>query len=156
MNLDYGREVDAAARQHGLSPEMVAALVMVESSGRADAFRFEPGILAQIQTGKLTPKYLPANTAPRRIASSYGLTQILFVTACDYGFRSEPEALFVPWISLEYGCAHLEALLDRAHGEYEKALCAYNGGWGAVMATPYRNIGYAMRVLAAKDELLKT
>src|SRR3954471_15510052 len=107
MRTEYTREIAAAAQSHGLSPDMVEALVLVESSGRADAFRYEAGILAQIETGKLKPKYLPANRAPRRIASSYGLMQLLYVTACDYGFRSEPESLFIPWINAEYGCAHL-------------------------------------------------
>src|SRR5581483_7692798 len=105
--MDYQHEIETAARQHGLSPELLAAQVMVESGGRADAFRFEPGILRQIEAGTLKPKRLPVNPVGRRIAASYGLLQVLYVTAADYGFSGEPESLFIPSVGLEYGAAAL-------------------------------------------------
>lgn len=156
MRTNYTREILSAAQSHGLSPDLVEALVLVESSGRAEAFRYEPGIMAQIQSGKLKPKFMPPNRTDRRVASSYGLMQLLFVTACDYGFRNEPEMLFVPWINLEYGCAFLGALLDWADGDYTRAFAAYNGGKAGNVTPPFRNQSYALRVFAAKDELLKT
>lgn len=155
MRTDYTREIATAAAAHGLSADYVEALVLVESSGRADAFRFEPGIVAQIETGKLKPKFFPGNRCSRRIGSSYGLMQLLFVTACDYGFRGEPELLFVPWINLEYGCAILASLLEWAGGDYLRAFAAYNGGKVGNVTPPFRNQAYGLRVFAAKDELLK-
>jgi len=144
--MDYEREIETAARQHGLSPELLAAQVLVESSGRADAFRYEPGIAQQIADGRLTPKRLPANPVPRRIASSYGLMQVLYITACDYGFAGEPEALFLPSVSLEYGAAVLSDHLTWAGGDFFRALAAYNGGRGGNVKPPFRNAAYATRV----------
>jgi len=149
----YGREIAAAAAAHQLSPELLEAQVVVESSGHADAFRFEPGILAQLQAGQLKPKRLPANPVDRRIASSYGLLQILYVTACDYGFAGEPEELFVPAIGLDYGARHLATLLAWAHGDYAQAFAVYNGGHGGNGSPPFRNQAYADRVFAARDHL---
>lgn len=143
---DYTHEIAAAAAAHGLSADLLTAQILVESSGHADAFRFEPGILAQIQSGALNPKRLPVNPAPRRIASSYGLLQILFVTACDYGFPGEPESLFIPSVGLDYGCAHLAHLLAWAGGDYTRAFAAYNGGQGGNVTPPFRNQAYADRV----------
>src|SRR5262245_49046246 len=102
----------------------VEAQILAESAGHADAFRFEPSIAAQIASGALRPRTLPGNPEPRRIASSYGLLQILYVTACDYGFRDNPEALFVPAIGLKFGLAHLAALLEWAEGDRDRALAA--------------------------------
>jgi hypothetical protein len=132
----YTAEIRAAAAAHGLSTAIFEALVIAESSGRADAFRFEPGIAEQLADGRLHAKHLPANPAPRRIASSYGLAQVLFITACDYGFAGEPEELFVPVQSLAYGARHLAAQLAWAGGDYARALAAYNGGRRGNVAPP--------------------
>jgi hypothetical protein len=135
-----------------LSPALLTAQVFIESSGRADAFRFEPGIYAQLEAGTLKPKRLPANPAPRRIASSYGLLQVLFITACDYGFDGEPELLFVPAIGLEFGCRHMAHLVEWASGDYARALCAYNGGLGAARQRLYRTQAYADKVFAFANQ----
>ena len=145
----YPREIAAAAAAHALSPAILEALVVVESSGQTDAFRFEPGIVAQLQAGQLHPRRLPATPVDRRIAASYGLAQILYLTAADYGFAGEPEELFVPAIGLDYAARHLATLLAWAGGDYTRALCAYNGGRRGNGTPPYRTQAYADRVLAA-------
>lgn len=150
---DYDKEIAAAAAEHDLSPGLLTAQVLVESSGHADAFRFEPGIAAQLAAGRLKPKYMPTNPAVRRVASSYGLLQILYVTACDYGFVDAPERLFIPDVGLRFGAAHMSAMLRKAEGDYTRALCAYNGGWGAVMTLPYRTQAYADKVYAQARRL---
>src|SRR4051794_29841986 len=133
----YLDTIRAVAATHGLDPVTFEALVIVESDGQTDAFRYEPGILAQLQAGALHPARLPAQPVPRRIAASYGLAQILYVTACDYGFAGEPEELFVPAIGLEYGARHLAHLLAWADGDEMRALCAYNGGTAGNVRPPY-------------------
>jgi soluble lytic murein transglycosylase-like protein len=106
--------------------------------------------------GKLKPTFALAGAVPRRVASSYGLMQILYVTACDLGFTGEPEMLFVPRVGLEWGALQLAKLLAWAGGDIERALCAYNGGTGIADGPgPYKNAFYASRVMAARDELLK-
>jgi soluble lytic murein transglycosylase-like protein len=141
MGTEYGPEIRSAALQYGLDPALVTAVVLQESSGRTDAFRFEPGVWGWFAGN---PK--AAGLVPRRAASSYGLMQVLFATATDYGFSADPELLFIPRVGLDFGCRHLAELLKWAKGDVAKALAAYNGGKGnADKAQPRR---YAAEVLA--------
>jgi hypothetical protein len=150
---DYDAEIVAAAERFKLSPRLLAAQVLVESSGRADAFRYEPGIAQQLAAGRLKPKYLPKNVCQRRLAGSYGLLQVLWLTAADYGFIGEPEMLFVPTIGLEYGAEHFAALLEWAGGDYGRALAAFNGGKSGNVSPPFRNQAYATRVFEMEKTL---
>lgn len=139
---DYTRLIAVCATPKGLDPQIVEALVLVESSGHADAFRFEPGFYARYLKGK--PEW--ADAIPRRVSSSYGLMQILYPVAKELGFTLEPEMLFLPATNLTWGCLHLSHLLTWAGGDYTRALCAYNGGKGGNVTPPFRNQGYADKV----------
>jgi soluble lytic murein transglycosylase-like protein len=143
---NYRPEIIAAARAHGLPADLVEAIVLKESSGLADAFRFEPGVWVWFKANPLA-----AGLNARRAASSYGLMQILFATATDYGFRAEPEYLFLPKTNLDLGCRHFAALLKWAGGNVPKALQAYNGGKGNV-GKPV-TIAYANSVLKKLDAI---
>jgi len=142
----YGAEIAAAAATHGLDPVLVESVVIAESSGRTDAFRYEPGFYRRYLAHK--PAYEGKN--PLRVSSSYGLCQCMYTTALEVGFPADqpPELLFVPEIGLDYGCRFLKSLLDWAAGDVTKALCAYNGGRGSALKPPYPNQKYADRVLS--------
>jgi soluble lytic murein transglycosylase-like protein len=124
----YRSNIEFAAKQHGIDPDLLEALVLTESSGRADAFRYEKGFYDKYLKNK--PEW--EDQIPRRIASSYGLCQILLPTARQYGFRHEPEMLFLPDLNLDLGAKILKRLLLKFNGNVEKALQAYNGGPGNV------------------------
>lgn len=138
---DYRQEIETAAREFGLEPDLVEAVVLQESSGRADAFRFEPAFFDRYL--KRNPDY--RGLVPRRIASSYGLMQVMYPTARELGFSAEPEMLFVPRVSLHFGCMLLARLLKWAGGDTAKALAAYNGGKGNWTAEA--PLAYAAKVL---------
>jgi soluble lytic murein transglycosylase-like protein len=125
MTNDYSPEIQIASGRHGLDPNLVRAVISKESAGKTHAVRFEASVADWF---KRNPK--AAGLTPERYASSYGLMQILFATATDYGFSAEPEYLFVPRIGLDFGCMHLAAMNKWAHGDLAKALEAYNGGKG--------------------------
>lgn len=122
----YRDLVEREAAALGLDPDLVEAIVWVESSGLTDAFRFEPGFWRRYLAAK--PEYAGQN--PRRVSSSYGLMQVMYPTAQEHGFGWPPERLFEPEVGLRYGCLHLRALLEWANGEVDKALGAYNAGRG--------------------------
>lgn len=157
----YTLEIDAAAGKHGLDPLLVEAVVLQESSGNTDAFRFEPDFWNRYL--KLLPAYDGAN--PRRVSASYGLMQIMFRVAVERGFDPAlpPETLFVPETGLEYGCRQLAHLRDWARGRNvpddrlsECILASYNGGTGGNDPSknlPLRNAKYAREVLARYTEL---
>lgn len=154
----YRTEIEAAATKHGLNPNLVEAVVMVESAGYTEAFRPEPAFFAKYQASK--PEWMFALANPRRYGSSYGLMQVMFCVATEVGFpmREAPEGLFIPERGLDVGCRKLAELLAWAKKtgqmvtsevQLRSALAAYNGGHlkNEPDFAPDRNAAYADRVL---------
>lgn len=154
----YRGAIEAAAVAHNISPDLVEAVVLTESSAQTDAFREEPAFFAKYQAPK--PEWSFARSNPRRYGSSYGLLQIMFAVAVEVGFRKSdpPEQLFIPEIGLEYGCRKLAELLHWAQLkgptmdpdiQLRAALAAYNGGHlqNEPDFVPDRNAAYAEKVL---------
>lgn len=155
----YKAEIDVAATKHGLDPLLVEAIVIQESGGNTDAFRFEPDFWNRYLKGN--PKYRALN--PRRVSSSYGLMQVMFSRLWEDRIADNdvwaPELLFVPEHGLDVGCAFFAELLAWAktlpasgHAETPElvALAAYNGGRGGNDPNknwPLRNGKYAVEVL---------
>lgn len=132
----YRGAIEEAARKAGLDPDLVEAVCWQESNFRADAFRFEPGFWEKY----LRQNSVYASAVPRRVASSYGLMQIMYPAAREAGFVGEPEGLFVPEVNLSWGCKILANLLSWAQGQEQQALAAYNGGrrnWRGSLPTAY-------------------
>ena len=143
--------VDVAAAKYALSPELLAAQVLVESSGDPNAFRYERAFFDTYIRDSVKAKAVRYGPLA---ACSYGLLQIMLETAVEFGFTGRPEDLFVPEIGLEYGAKYLSSLLLWAAGDYTRAWCAYNGGKGAALTPPYRTQAYADKVLAMKGQPL--
>jgi soluble lytic murein transglycosylase-like protein len=143
----YRQLIELLAKGYDLDPNLVEAVVIAESSGCTDAFRFEPAFFTRYLQAK--PEY--ANQNPRRVSSSYGLCQVMYTTAQEHGYSGLPEGLFVPDVGLRYGCLHLRKVFAWAGGDTRKALAAYNGGQGNWNGTePQR---YAVRVLKLYDSV---
>jgi len=132
---DYAALIVKVSTELGLDPDLVEAITIKETRkvingvsylSRADAFRFEEGFYNRYLKGK--PEW--KGKIPRRIASSYGLMQVMYTTAFQFGFRGEPELLFVPENSLFWGGKYLRYLLQWSGGHEHKACAAYNGGQG--------------------------
>lgn len=143
--------VVAAAGKYGLDPVLLAAQVLVESSGDPNAFRYEPAFFAKYIKGNANAK--AARFGPLA-ACSYGPLQIMLEVACELGFDGYPEELFNPQTGVEWGARYLASLLKWAEGDYTRAWCAFNGGKGSAMKPPYPNQVYADKVLAMKGKPL--
>jgi len=139
----FDDEVAAAAEKHGLEPELVKAVCMVESSGLTSGYRYEPAFWLRYLAKN--PRYGGQN--PRRVSASYGLMQVMYSTAVQHGLVGPPELMFQPAVGLMYGCLHLKHLLDKCGGNVEQALAQYNGGEKGNTEPPYRNGAYAERVM---------
>lgn len=139
---NFRGEIEAVAFRHRLDPDLVEAIVRVESSGLAHAYRFEPAFFQRYLADD--PAYDGAN--PRRVSASYGLMQVMYPVARELGYRGEPEGLFVPIVALEYGCKKLRELLDWSGDNTDQALAAYNGGRRGNERPPYRNQIYVNKV----------
>jgi soluble lytic murein transglycosylase-like protein len=143
MRFWFRAEAHAIASRHRLDPDLVTAVALVESSGRASAYRYEPAFWMRYMAGKI--EWDGEN--PERVSAAYGLMQVLYVVARELGYpRSEPpEGLFVPTCGLEYGCRALADRMAWAQGDTRKALAGYSGGkrgWDGVQPQ-----AYAARVL---------
>jgi hypothetical protein len=145
--------VTASAAKYALSAELLAAQVLVESSGDPYAFRFEPKFFRTYVLGNVHAK--AARFGPLA-ACSFGPLQIMLETAYELGFTGFPEELFNPAIGMDWGAKYLATLLAWAQGDYTKAWCAFNGGKGAALTLPYANQIYADKILAMKGRPLLT
>jgi soluble lytic murein transglycosylase-like protein len=120
----YRTQIEDAAKRSELDPDLVEAVVRVESSGLPHAYRYEPAFYDRYLADD--PTY---NTqSPRRVSASYGLMQVMYSTAVKHGFGGPPEALFMPVVGIAYGCRVLSFNLTRCHNDLDLALAAYNGG----------------------------
>ena len=86
-------------------------------------------------------------------ATSWGLMQILGLTAMERGYGGDPEQIQIPEISLLYGTMHFKWLWDKYTSVYD-AIAAYNAGSPRRYdATTYVNQDYVDYVLAGLDAL---
>jgi len=167
LRTRYFDLIEQVAAKHDLDPLLVEAVVVKESSGNADAFRFEPDFYNRYL--KLSPGWEWARKKyanPRRISSSYGLMQVMFPVAVEDGYpkTDPPELMFLPEVALEYGCRRLRRLREWSeeagptvdpHQRLLASLAAYNGGKGSNLpgTQPLRNGSYARAVLQIYTQL---
>lgn len=146
-------DIVRVATAYGLDPQLLTAQVLVESSGEAEAFRYEPAFFRRYVQGHPTAK--AAKFGPLA-ACSFGPLQIMLETACEIGFLGQPWDLFTPAIGLEWGAKYFAALLTWAGGDVARALAAYNGGKGGNVTPPFRNQAYVDKVFAQWRRLKET
>lgn len=131
--------IEKYSSKYGLEPSIVACVILQESAGDTFAWRWEEAFYLKHLKGKhrselsgWTPKL---GTTPSIVdeilqrSCSYGLMQVLGDTARWCGKMSNPylTALCDPEVGLDIGCKVLKFYLDRASGDYHKALEGYNG-----------------------------
>ena len=154
----YTAVIETAATAWELDPHLLEALVIAESAGHADAFRFEPLYAQRYRVAERYPQW-----PVRAVAASYGLCQLMFLTAKGLGYVGEPEGLFLPSLNISLGAQYLRACWDWAttFGQpdpvtLQAALCSYNGGRNSntsPMNPRPSNITYAVKVLKIASDL---
>ncbi len=144
-----------AAARHELPPELVAAMVRVESGGDPWAIRYEQGFYRRYIAERGLPHFSPCSqeTEDRTRAMSFGLLQLMGQVArelgCDLPFLAQ---LCDPATGLEWSCRYLTRLrrsLRKTHGttSWECVCAAYNGGPGVVTgAGAHSNAPYVNKV----------
>jgi peptidoglycan lytic transglycosylase len=143
--VDYEALLVASARQEGLDPALLAAIIWQEST-------FDPKAVS--------------------VAGARGLMQIMPSTgrslARSVGVRYREGTLFEPEMGLRLGARYFRRMLDAFGGRVERALAAYNAGpgragvWAAarpdatteefIEGIPYPETrGYVMGILAHRE-----
>lgn len=161
--------VATVAREAGLTPSLVRALVEQESDGYRFALNAEPryrylwNVKTRAPFRPLTSRERVSEEPPLDFPSLYGdpdqewwlqqcsigLMQIMGALARELGCRA-PSLLELVEArpNLELGCLHLRRLLAWSGGDVRRALAAYNGGKAGNTREPLRTGAYADAVLA--------
>lgn len=134
--LRWAPNARQAALAAGLDPSLVLAIVWQESAGKQYAVRPEPGFFRRyFDRLKAFVAQSPSKRDDRWFAfpdlysASFGLMQPLYQVALEHGFDPEfPTDLCDPDLNLRVGCAILRRKIDRAGGDRNAGVLAYNGG----------------------------
>jgi soluble lytic murein transglycosylase-like protein len=170
----YREQIEEAAAKHKLDPNLVEAIVVVESSGDPWAWNPEPhyrylwDVRRSRPFRRLTPAEIASQIPPSDFSAlagdrdqewwaqqaSWGLMQIMGAVARENGFKGRfLTELSDPVVNLEYGCKHLAGLMRWAKWNATQALAAYNGGRAGNVTPPYRNQGYANKALKVLEAI---
>lgn len=124
------------AKKHEIDPNLIMAIVTVESAWNPWACRYEP-LFASRLAGNIKIHTEVVRLAERNCitveteyvfqSTSFGLMQIMGASARDLGYLGPLSALFDPQLNLEWGCIKVRQLLDR-YPNLEDAIASYNGG----------------------------
>lgn len=147
--------ISRIAAEHGLDRNLVAAIVLQESSGIAQAKRFEPAYRYFYKVDEFAKALdLHPDTEKDGQATSYGLMQVMGAVCREKGFKGFFTDLFDPETNLKYGCQHLKTYLDR-YKNLEDAIASYNAGSPRRDAATgkYVNQAYVTSVLSRKEKL---
>lgn len=146
--MDFTSLIAGIAAGHGLDPQLVAAIVDVESRGNTWAARYEPGY-PYLYRPKEMARAIGASLDTMLVLqrTSWGLMQVMGATAYDLGFRGWPTALCDPATGIEYGCRYLARQAKR-YKTLSDLIASYNAG---TVRTDehgeYLNRGYVSDVL---------
>jgi soluble lytic murein transglycosylase-like protein len=122
--MDLQELARSIAKQHGLDPALVCAVIEQESNWNPWAIRMEPAFYA-----KYTKPMSLSDTEEYTRAISWGLMQLMGECARELGFKEKfLSYLCVPEAGIEWGCQWLERKLKAAGGDVRKALLLWNGG----------------------------
>lgn len=156
MKEEIQSQVVAAAERHSLDPDLLTAIVIVESSGNPFSMRFEPKWRYYFHVREFAERLrYPVQSETVAQAMSWGLGQVMGSVAREYGFGGFLSQLSVPAIGLEYSCLHLRKFLAR-YGEETPAVAAYNAGSARRLASGmYENQRYVDKVHRELVELRK-
>lgn len=116
--------VQQCAGEHGLDPVDVAAVVLLESGGDADAVNEYSGATGLMQVMPSDAwKWVPAEKEELRAKYK-----------AWFGWRPTSDELKAPDVNLEWGCKILAGYVERAGGDMKRALYYYSGGdtWPSV------------------------
>lgn len=128
----YKNIIEMIANRYSLSPELIAAVIMQESSANPNAVRFEPAFLTRYVDKTRGQKHLASSadweTERTCRAMSWGLMQIMGLVARERGYTKHYLSELVdPMDNIEFATKHLSTLITRSGNEI-RGLLAYNGG----------------------------
>lgn len=119
---------EQAAVAHALDPNLVKAIITVESSWNPKVSRFEPNWTYFHFPREWASRLGITETTEKTLqALSIGLTQVMGTVAREQGFTGNLSDLFLPEVNLEYGCRKIKSLM-RKYADEASVISSYNQG----------------------------
>lgn len=123
--------LSVVSAKNKLDIELVAAVILQESSANKYAIRYEPVFLTKyVEKTKTWDLASCGNweTEKTSRATSWGLMQVMGLVARERGFKKKfLSELTDPFENISIGCLHLSTLIKSKKNEI-RGLLAYNGG----------------------------
>jgi soluble lytic murein transglycosylase-like protein len=143
-----------AARSVQIPPELILAIIEVESGGEAYAAKLNPHYPFTMPQAK-RPAGVDHNTEIYMQKTAWGLMQVMGATARSVGFDGRLPELTDPAVNVKTGVAYLETLMSKYHARHglSGVAAAYNGG--APRKRPdgkFLNQGYVDKVMKAMEK----
>ena len=143
-----------AAEQAQIPPELILAIIEVESGGEAYAAKLNPNYPYTMPQAK-RPAGVDPNTEMYMQKTAWGLMQVMGATARSVGFDGRLPELAAPDINVRVGVAYLNTLMSKHRARYglEGVVAAYNGG--SPRKRPdgkFVNQGYVDKVMKAIEK----
>ena len=112
-----------------ITPELVFAICITESSLNPWATRYEPNWRWGATPLKFSKKLgITEDTERVQQATSWGLMQVMGTVARELGFLKELPRLCDPVLSLTYGIKKLKTIEKRYPNHLDEIIAAYNAG----------------------------
>jgi soluble lytic murein transglycosylase-like protein len=116
------------AKDHGLDPALVCAVIEQESGWNPWAIRFEPAFFSKYVAPLYTNNKVSASEAYAR-SFSWGLMQVMGQVARENGYSGQFLAgLCDPNQGVTIGCKVLTGKIEKAKGDVTEGLLLWNGG----------------------------
>lgn len=120
--------IKEAADKYDLDPFIIAAIIMVESSGNHMASRFEPTWTHHLSPAQYALQLdTDIQSEMDAQATSYGYMQVMGTVAREYGFGQNFTKLYNKKLNIDFGCKHLKNMYNR-YGDMQSAIASYNAG----------------------------
>jgi len=122
-------DVSKVSEKYGLEPELVHAVIQIESAGNRFAIRHEPQWSYYWSVRELAEQVGSSiNTERSGQATSWGLMQVMGTVAREHGFRGWFPELCEVEGGIDYGCRHLKVMAERWGTDPARLYAAYNAG----------------------------
>lgn len=144
------------ALDYGLDHTLVAAIVMIESSGNPCAIRYEPTWRYTYQVKHFANKLGYDEISEEAGQSmSWGAMQVMGTVAREHSFRGWFPELCNLSTGIDYGCRHLKAKFDKYIG-FKDSISAYNQGSPRKDESgDYKNQKYVDKVLKVYKQIIR-
>jgi len=151
LSVDIFSLIEKISAKYNIDYKIISAIIATESDYDIFAIRFEPNLHARLRYDRLEHfaklNRVTESTEAILQCSSFGLAQVLGMTARNNGFHSPLPMLFLPDLNIDLACKIVSKLIDK-YSKIGSVISAYNAGSLTYnMQGEFLNQAYVRKVL---------